>query len=189
MAINITAKQLPAVLRRRAREHPEVVKQGLLLAAERGRKLLVRKSPVGISGTFKDAWLVHPRPHGAELENSAPYAGIIELGARPHPVSREGWQAIFEWVRRKIRVTRTRWSRAGRSGGRTGTQITSMRKKGDPELVSITNAIVWKIQTEPTKGHYIVRGSMDDLYRYVNAEVGRALRKHAKAAKTARGGK
>lgn len=157
MGIPISPDRLPAALKRRAKATPDVLRKGLYLAAQRGRTLLVRRSPVD-RGNYKNAWQVHKRPGGAEIENSAPYAGIIELGARAHPVSREGRESILGWVRRHFPAA------------------------DEKEAQRIANAICWKIQTKPTKGKFVVRSSMDNLYRFLHAEVMRQLKKHAKDA-------
>jgi hypothetical protein len=36
--------------------------------------------------------------------NDAPHIGVLECGARPHPVSLEGQRAIYEWVERHFRL-------------------------------------------------------------------------------------
>src|SRR5262245_18169728 len=104
----ITSKELSKALSREAKGVRRKIERGALRAAHRGKALLVRKTDEkGITdlGQFKNSFQVErgaARGIVAELWNDAPHAGIIELGPRPHPVSREGWEAIREWVARKM---------------------------------------------------------------------------------------
>jgi hypothetical protein len=94
------------------------VHRGLRSGARAGRTHLVRVTPKD-RGMAKAAWKEHngpmnsrPPTPAAWLENSAPYIGILEKGARPHPVSPEGRLAIYEWVLRNMRAIP-----AGAAGG------------------------------------------------------------------------
>lgn len=132
------------------------------LAAHRGRTLLVRKSPVD-RGNFKNAWRVRTIAGGAEIQNDAPYAGIIELGARPHPVSREGIEALTGWARRHFPGV------------------------DEKEHKSIAFAIAAKLKKYGQKPTYLVRDSMDELRQYIGEAMEAEVKKFA--ANRTKGGK
>ncbi len=104
----------------------------------------------------------------------------MELGAKPHAVSAEGWAAIYEWVRRHYR---------GQSYG--GAKVYGMGRKGtmkprgkmpvgpfkgdDPDISAITWAIVNKIKLHGQKATLFVRNSVDELRDVMAAELEREL--------------
>lgn len=162
----MTPSQLPHELVVRFKKAPHVMERASYLAAQRGRTLLVGKSPVD-RGQFKNAWTVRRTKTGVDVINDAPYAGIIELGARPHPVSQEGIEALVGWVWRHR-------ASFGLGGG----------KDAQAEVRRIAHAIAWKIRKYPTKPHYVVRSSMDDLRRFLAEEIERAMADFAKKKAT-----
>ena len=97
--VHVTPRQLPKALRRLEGDLQRAVDRGLRNAAHAGMGLLMRESPVD-QGELRASWRVSPARVGYELTNSAPHAGIVEEGARPHQVSLEGRMAILGWVRR-----------------------------------------------------------------------------------------
>jgi len=172
--IPINPKDLPKELRARLKLTPKLVRGGLIVGAQRGKALLVRKTPVDL-GQMKNSWRVRKDTKGgAVITNDAPHAGIIEKGARPHGVSKEGQAAIRAWVRRHFRIQV--WSKPGRSGGSIATG-TRMRSQKDKELDRITYLIVRKLQTEGQKPTYLVHDSMPQLERFAKAEVQRLIKK------------
>ena len=89
----------------------------------------------------------------AQLINTAPYAWIVEEGARPHPVSQAGREAISLWVRRQMLVN-------------------------DPEEVQrIVEAIVNKLQHHGQKGTFFVRDALKGgtATKFLRAEINRRL--------------
>ncbi len=104
----------------------------------------------------------------AELINDAPHAGIIEHGARPHGVSREGWDAIYEWVRRHFGFTVM--------GARSQKMRGVMGETGeDPVLSEITWGIVKKLKREGQKPTYFIRNSLDECQELAAEEIERAI--------------
>lgn len=110
---------------------------------------------IGITdmGTYKAGF----RVDGTSVVNDAPHAGIVELGARPHNVSREGIEAIARWVRRKLRKM-TISKRTNR--------LTRV-KYGADEALRIAFAIARKISVEGQEPRYVMRDALEvarDLY-------------------------
>lgn len=100
-----TAGQFSTAIRQRLKTDTALVAAAALDACLQGVRDVVRTTnKVGAVdlGLFKNAWEASPEPRGAVLENTAPYAGIIEYGRRPN---RPGppLQPIIEWTGRKLR--------------------------------------------------------------------------------------
>lgn len=183
--IKITANQLPKELRARVEKTPIVLQRGIVTAAHRGRTYMVRKTPRD-RGQLRNAWRVRFRRGGkyvgCNLVNDAPYAGVVEHGARPHAVSREGWESIYEWVRRKGLVTEEflGWEKAGRGGGRVQVRKTRKIKAGgfdDPDISAITWGIVKKLQRVGQAPTYFVKLSLPRLSKLMRLEVARIIKK------------
>lgn len=85
---------------------------------------------------------------------TAPHAGIVELGARPHAVSPEAREMIKEWAIRKLGLDEAEAERA--SWG-----------------------IAHKIATEGQKPTYVVRDSMPAAARFFGEELVRILNARA----------
>jgi len=103
--IQMTEGQLGARLRSDANGLPGVVLRATISAAQRGKALLVKQSPVD-RGILRNAWKVIKLSgdRGAELVNDQPYAGIMERGARPFKMSVEGVFYLKAWVMRKMKA-------------------------------------------------------------------------------------
>ena len=184
--IRITPGRLPAALRKKHVRILRAIGRGGLRGAQRGRTFIVRRTPTD-QGQLKAAWKVFPgapgilqgKPAGvlsrfrgvriAELRNTAPHAGIVELGARPHKTSREGWLAIYDWVVRH-RVELGLVTKSGRAR-----RVKKGKDGLDSEIAGITYAIVSKLEREGQKGTYFVKDSLNELTSIVQAEVDRAL--------------
>ncbi len=146
MSIRIRADQVPALLLRIEREVRAAIGRGILAGAERGRRVLVARTPED-QGLMQKSWEVLPQPGGgAVLRNDAPYAGVVEAGARPHPVSREGVENIRGWVERKLGLA-------------------------DREAESATWGIVNKLRRVGQKPTYFVRKSLPELGAAMAREV------------------
>lgn len=100
----VEAEQLGAAFREEQARHKRAIGRAMLRAAHRGMPIVVKATPSD-RGTARAAWQVrkrfnkHGTPIGADLYNSAPHAGILEMGARPH------WpplMPILRWVVRKF---------------------------------------------------------------------------------------
>ncbi len=99
--VRIEPGGLGARLRSDANGMPRVLRLAMFSAAQRGKSYIVGESPVD-RGILRNAWKVVKLSDGAELVNDQPYAGVMERGARPFKISKEGMEALKGWVRRKI---------------------------------------------------------------------------------------
>lgn len=184
--ISLELKDLPVALDQCERNIRRAVARGALAGAHRGRALIVKRTPVDM-GPLKAGWRVVPGADDFEglsdvlatLVNHERHIGPVENGARPHPVSPEGWTAIYEWVRRHYRGSKSRGYKLGGKG--------RMRRQGagadpnrpfhgsDPEVTEITNAIAWKLRTQGQKPTFFVKRSLEDLKAVMAGEIERAL--------------
>lgn len=179
--ITIGIDQLPKALQRGEEKIRKAMSLGLRMGAERGRAIIVRRTPMDL-GQLRASWKVKAHDMVAELVNDAPQAGIVELGARPHKVNAEGWQAIYEWVRRHPELYgRTRPKK--KVSATLAQQVTLGPFGGlDPEITSITWAIVKKIEKFGQKPTYFVMQSLGLLEQALIKEVERQLARAAAKA-------
>ncbi len=202
--IYLTAAELPRVLAAHEKTLPKAIQAGIRLAAERGRTHLMRQSPVDL-GQYKNSWRVKETGAGPTIINDSPHAGIIELGARPHKVSREGIEALTAWVLRKLTTssgklkgkakygpTYKKPSKYGPSkpsvfGPSKGQSKASQAKAKAARIKNLADAqkaargiafaIAKKLEKEGQKGHFIVDKSMPQLSKFLAAEVARQVAK------------
>lgn len=177
--IRIGLDKLPEQLDLGERTIRRAISVGALAGAHRGRALMVRRTPVD-QGQLRASWKVTPGVHEfsgvskdlAELINDAPHIAVVELGARPHKTSREGWNAIYEWVRRHFRAAVGGVYVMGGAG-----KMTPRAKDGslDPRVAAITWAIVKKIARDGQKPTLFVRNSVDELREVMAYELQREL--------------
>lgn len=102
-------------------------------------------------GIYKNSFRVVKGPNGPLVENNSPHAPMVELGARPHKVSREGVEAIAAWVRRKLGV------------------------KDSDEALGIAYAISKKIEQHGMEGRYVMRDALPHAKRFFDEELFRLL--------------
>lgn len=200
MGIPISMKDLPKELQRREKSLRAAARRGARIAAKRGKSHLMHATPVD-NGDMKSAWKVVNRPGGAGLsemsviENTAPYAGVVERGARPHAVSEAGQLAIYEWVKRHFQFRAIGRGAKARAVGVISKDSHAALKAGerrtnkiggplgqlemDSELVKIAEAIIHKLRVKGQKPTYFVRDSLPDLQRYLREEVEREIRLQA----------
>lgn len=103
----IRADQIDDVIRRTNSAVFRAIVAGAKRGALKGERHIVPRTKVD-RGDLRRSWRVIRRSvtrgsresEAAQLINDAPHAGIIEGGARPHAVSREGVESIKGWVRR-----------------------------------------------------------------------------------------
>lgn len=200
--IRIEPDKLPSALELGEQNIRRAVAQGALAGAHRGRALMVQNTPSD-QGQLRASWKVTPGAREftgfsdtlATLINDAPHISIVELGARPHAVNPEGWQSIYEWVRRHYRggasgagVGQYSLGGSGRMRPR-GRGVTGPFKGDDPVIEAITNAIVWRIRKFGQKATLFVRNSVDDLRRILGYEMERAIKIAHQQNSAAKGGK
>jgi hypothetical protein len=160
----ITEKQLSAALRREAKQVPQKLARAALRAAHRGKAHLIRRTKEkGITdmGQYANSFEVKKGLGDddlATITNTAPHAGIIELGARPHPVSREGFERIREWVARKM------------------LGISATMADENEEVDRIAWAIVKKIERYGQAPRHVFKDEQEMLTRFWRVEFERALK-------------
>lgn len=155
MVTRIRADQLPRALRAEGERIARGIPKACRAAAQRFKaRLVARTDELGITdtGMYKNGWRVSAGEGetAAQVYNDAPYAGVIELGARPHPVSAEGREAIARWAMRKLGL-------------------------GETEAKSAAFLIARKLQAEGQKGHFVVRDLIPEARRYFAEELSRVL--------------
>lgn len=177
--ITIGIDQLPRALQRGEERFAKALARGLRMGAQRGRGIIVRRTPVDL-GQLRASWKVKAHDAVAELINDAPHVSIVELGARPHKVNAEGWAAIYEWVRRHPELYGEKRARSGVLRDERGRFKSAGDELGpfkglDPQITSITWAIVKKIEKHGQKPTFFVRESLEFLRRALVEEVERQL--------------
>lgn len=172
--INIKPGTLGATLKAAGKRNRRAVDLGIRAAAHRGVALLKRLTPVD-EGIMKNAWAVVGADGNTRIENLAPHAGIIEGGARPHPVSEEGRLAIEGWVRRVVLSTFVTDSKSA-DGSALSRKLNSW-EKANADVRAIVERIIWKIRTKGYKGLFLVKGNMNELRAFVFEEIDRYVAK------------
>lgn len=148
--VRIPPGKLGAVLRQTAKDIPVALRGAMVVAAEHGRADLVAKSPTN-TGVFRNAWEVKKGGESpASLDNSCPYAGIIERGARPHAVSQEGIESITEWAMAKLGLD-------------------------EKEAKAAAYGIAKKLEAEGQQGLFLVRDNLPALRKYLAEESAAAV--------------
>ena len=127
---------------------------GVSRSTQRGRSLLVRKTPVD-QGQAKAGW----RATNNLITNSAPHIGILERGARPHKVSREGIESLTRWVMRVLTIrAKKKQSRQKQARG-------------------VAFAIAKKIEKEGQKGTFFIEKTIPKISKILKQEVEEQLKK------------
>lgn len=160
--IKIGLQHLQTELKARARQMPRLVVRAQKKAAVKSRVALVRKTPVD-RGQMKNGWRVagdarySPRKGRAPIRivNDAPYAGVVERGARPHRVNRAGRESLEDWARRQLGVSRK-------------------------EARAVAFAIAKKLEKEGQKGLFIVQDALPGLRATLKQEFETLLKRAAK---------
>ena len=82
MAIKVSLGGLGKELEKLAKEAPKRIREGVILGVAKSIPDLVRDSPID-TGLYAASWDFTVEEKSVILGNYAPYAGIIEVGARP----------------------------------------------------------------------------------------------------------
>jgi hypothetical protein len=171
----------PALKGHQKAQHAAAIR-GLRLGATRGRTILVLTTPKD-RGMAKAAWKTIF--HGgtgiiATNENSAPYIGILECGSRPHAVSKEGQEAIYQWVLRNLRLVGN--AREGYAAVHVNELHGSQRRrrlgshdKGETLARQIAFLICRKLRKFGQAPKFFVRGALPNLHRAVRDEIERCM--------------
>lgn len=151
--IRIPADELPKALRGEGERIREIIRKAAKAAAMRLKTYLVRRTDaLGIthSGIYKGSF----RATDNSVVNDAPHAGIVELGARPHPVSKEGREAIKQWAMVKLGLSAQ-------------------------EAESAAWAIANKIKLYGQEGRYVMRDAVPMALEFYKKELTRLIRASA----------
>lgn len=169
--IVVQMKALPALLRNADLRIREAVYRGSLAGCKAARSIIKPLTPRDL-GDLREGWKVRtieadPKPRArapvtvAELYNDAPQLPWVELGTKPHGVSRAGRLAIYEWVRRHYR------GGSLGSGGARDASRGRMRParigQDDPVIMAITWGIITKLKKYGSKPRLFVYGALPDM--------------------------
>jgi hypothetical protein len=139
----------------------QAIDEGLRYGTLRGRAFLVGRSPVDL-GMLKNAWDVvttlEKGDKAYSLDNTAPYAGVVERGIQPGANISGAFRSLVGWIERK-----------------------GLAPKGSKEAESFAWAIIKKVQREGRKGQWFVKKSMPDLARLLTECINTAVTKYFRA--------
>lgn len=176
--ITISSGALGARIRSDHRGAPKAVERAIFSGLHRGRAYIVGKTPVD-RGILRNAWkVIRLSTGGAELVNDQPYAGIIERGARPFKISKEGREALAGWVFRKLLQGSIQVKKAGgRFSSLTGNRRHKHLVKAnlEQEADQIAWAIAKKFEKLGMKGKRFVWKELPKLAELMEEEINRSL--------------
>lgn len=193
--IRMDEKQLALRLKADERGAPKAIQRAMFSAGQRAKAWIVKETPVD-RGILRNAWKVIKLSDGSvEVANDQPYAGIMEMGARPFKVSPEGIWALKGWVMRKLKSgqmfaqgagVKIGWAKGWKKAllkAKGESLITSKRKVGpkgmdlEKEAERIAWAIAKTFEKVGMKGKYFVMRNLPYLASLMEAEVERYLEK------------
>jgi hypothetical protein len=173
----------PVFVKADKRARVAIVK-GLRSAARHAGPFLARRTPKdrgGAAAGWRGSYRTGVGNVVAYCLNSCPYIGILEKGSRPHAVSKEGQEAIYQWVLRNLRVVGTRQEGFAAvhgndlNPGQRRRTFKSIGEQGETLAHQITFLICRKIRKFGQKPRYFVRDSMEELTAAARGEVERCL--------------
>jgi hypothetical protein len=175
----LTPEQLGPAMRREAKKVPALLTRAGIRAAQRGKaRLVAATDEKGITdmGQYKNSFHVQKgaKDIPAVLFNDAPMAGVIELGARPHPVSQEGIEAIAAWARRKLGLSQVEVSGPVMKGA--GGRKKLARSVQNDIAMAIAISIARKIRHEGQKPRFVFKDELGNLRKFWREELERLLR-------------
>ena len=165
MVVRLRPDQLPGALRGEGARIRRAIPKAARAAAMRLKSRLVQRTDeLGITdtGILKNSWRVGAGGESgaaATVYSDAPYAGVVELGARPHAVSLDGRQSIARWAMRKLGLDEKEAERAA-------------------------FAIAKKLELVGQKPRYLVRDCLPDAKRYFAEELVRVMSSSPPAGET-----
>lgn len=149
--IRIAPEELAKALRREGERLRETIKRAAKAAALRLKTYLVRQTDkLGITyqGVYKGGF----RATDDAVINDAPHAGIVELGTRPHKVSKEGREAIKRWAMIKLGLS-------------------------EPEAEEASWGIAKTIQMVGQEGYYVMRDAVPMAVEFYKQELSRLIKR------------
>lgn len=200
-SVVIAPSKLGMRLRLDAKLAPLAVQAAMVSGAHRGRSYIIRHTPVD-RGVLKNAWRILTMLGVVDLVNSQPYAGVIERGARPFKISREGLENLVGWVKRKL-IGQGHRDNAEWAARRTASferdqygPVSPFKQYGpkqrraksrvqvlkddflDKEARRIAWAIAKKFERLGMKGKFFIRQNLPTLVRLAADEINRFLSKY-----------
>jgi len=176
--------ELGKVLEKTVKQIQKDTDRGLYRAAQRGRTLLVDRSPTGWSGQFRNAWgKPEAIPNGYEVVNNAPHAMIVEYGSRPHmppvaPIAMWVMRVLGPRLKLELKTARDHGAKLWEKGGTfeaTGKGEASTKQGALVKAaMEIAWLIAWKIKKRGTKAQHVAGGAEPELKRFVEEELARA---------------
>lgn len=148
--IDIPSDQVPKIFDIAMDNVRKAAKKAARAAAYRMKAYLIKKVDdlkITDRGIYKNSF----RVVGESVLNDAPHAPIIEDGARPHPVSEAGVQAIAAWARRKLGI------------------------KDEAQALGIARAIAWKIRHHGQEAKNVMRNEIPMAIVFFGQEFQRIM--------------
>ena len=195
--VTVTEAQLPTLLRWHAEGTGRAIVRGVRKSLQKAKRHLVSVTPKD-KGAARRGWKVKTAGTPTEvtsrfqgligaIENDSPIIGILEEGARPHPVSLEGQEAIYQWVLRHMRLvgnTTTGFAAVHASEPAKGTRTRRFGSVDQGEQLArrITYLICRKIRTKGQAPKYFVRDSMELIAHMCQVDVEAAIRERMSRA-------
>lgn len=190
--IETTAEGLPALIAARLAADTERLRRVALEVAQQSLADVVRETNAAKAvdrGFFKLSWRARPYKNGAIVENTAPYAAVLEYGRRP---GRPGppLAPIYEWVQRKFRGAERGNYRAAKAialglsrnkGQRMAVRRAFGREEGalNARLWGIAMAIRDKIHFRGTPPKRILRAAVGKIGARFRVAAMREMRRRA----------
>lgn len=162
MSKKVKAEDVGAELTAHHDRVQERAQQAAHRAALKGEAIVSAATPVD-TGRARSGWKVVPTDDGANLINSVPYIGVLEVGSRPHWPPRD---PIMRWVVRQ----------EGTKGGQKGKRSFESTAEVSSEIKSKTFLVRRAIAESGTEAHFMVRNNLDRLRRILRQETERMLR-------------
>lgn len=150
--IKIKPEELAGTLRGEGERIRQAVKLAVRAAANKLKAYLVRQvDKLGITyqGVYKGGFRVTDNG----VHNDAPHAGLVERGARPHKVSKEGREAIKKWAMIKLGLA-------------------------EPEAEEASWGIAKTIEKVGQEGYYVMRDALPMATQFYKEELQRILRRN-----------
>lgn len=152
VVIKIEPGDLSKMLRGEGERVREAIKLATKAAALKLKTYLVRQTDkLGITyqGVYKGGF----RATDNSVVNDAPHAGIVEMGARPHKVSKEGREAIKRWAMIKLGLA-------------------------EPEAEEASWGIAKTIEMVGQEGYHVMRDAVPMAVEFFKQELTRILKRN-----------
>jgi hypothetical protein len=148
--IEVSSAMLPDHLRKAGEKVKNAIKISSVAAAMKLKTYLVQQTDeLGITdlGFYKLGF----QAIGPVVINDSPHGGVVEEGARPHPVSKEGQEAIYQWCIRKLHLE-------------------------EKEARQAAFLISQKIKHEGQEGHHLMRDALPKAHDFLVEEFTRVVK-------------